>query len=90
MTDDKKRCSACRELDRYYVKGDKQFNKTDFGLCTKKQMTVNVKDCCGDFVLGYIHRRRLGRAKYYLNELLLQITALRCIIEEHSDDKKKE
>ena len=90
MTDDKKRCSACRELDRYYVKGDKQFNKTDYGWCNKKQASVNVKDCCDDFALGYIHRGRFGRTKHYLNELLLQITSLRCIIEEHSDDKKKE
>lgn len=90
MTDNKKRCSACRELERYYVKGDKQFNKTDFGWCYKKETSVNIKDCCDDFVQGRIHKRRYNRAGYYLNELLLQITALRCIIEEHSNEKDKE
>lgn len=89
MSDDKQKCGLCRNLERFYVKGDKQFNKTGYGRCSHKNAVVATDESCDGFTARYIYRRRYGRAKYYLNELLLQISALRCIIEESVDEQNK-
>lgn len=39
-------CSKCKYLDRYYTKGVKRFNRTEFGWCKKKRESVNVRGCC--------------------------------------------
>lgn len=82
MTDDNKKCRVCKALERFYTKGDKRFNPVNLGLCRETKTIVNVNDCCEKFAQRRIGRRLHGRTQYYLNELLLQITALRCIMEE--------
>ena len=81
------KCSMCRSLDRYYTKGDKQYIRINLGRCSVKKCIVNADDLsCDKFVRRCIKRRVYGRTQYYLNELLLQITALRSIIEEDTNE----
>lgn len=82
MTDDNEKCRVCKAFERFYIKGDKRFKPVDSGLCRETRTMVNVKDSCEKFAQRRIGRRLHGRTRYYLNELLLQITALRCLMEE--------
>lgn len=87
MTDDKKKCYLCQKLSRFYARGDKQYNKTDFGWCREKMSIVNVKDGCDEFVFRPNRRPLKIRTERFLNDILFQLTAIRCIIEEETDDR---
>ena len=87
---DTKKCYACKKLRRFYTKGNTRYNKTGFGLCTEKQNIVNAKDSCDKF--QFKQRRTIVRigAQRYLNDILMQLTALRCIIEEETNEPSEE
>lgn len=85
-----KKCYACRHLQRYYTKGNIQYNKTDVGWCRVKSECINVKDSCDKFTYRAKHiviRRGIQR---YLNDILLQLSSIRSIIEEESNDPSEE
>lgn len=79
-------CSFCRFFERYYTKGAKQFNKTKTGLCRKKQEQVTAQDGCKEFVKRPLKRRSARLLRYYLNEILLELHALREVAEDDRDE----
>ena len=81
-----KSCSFCRFFERYYTKGAKQFNKTKTGLCRKRQEQVTVQDGCKEFVKKPLRRRSVRLLRYYLNEILLELHALREEAEDNRDE----
>lgn len=83
-------CSFCRFFERYYTKGAKQFNKTKTGRCRKKQEQVTAQDGCKEFVKRPIKRRSARLLRYYLNEILLELHALREVAEDDRDEITKE
>ena len=84
------KCSQCKHFDRYYVKGVKRFNKTDFGWCTKKHECVSFRDCCERYEAGVRYRGISRRAKVYINDLLTEISAIRMVIEEEANGEQQE
>ena len=87
---DNKRCSQCKYFDRYYTKGVKQFNKTNFGWCTRKHECVSIHDCCERYKEGVRDRDITNsRLKVSLNDLLTEISAIRMVIEEEGGVKQE-
>ena len=87
------KCFRCGNLDRYYLKGVRSFERAPIGYCREKRQMVDVKDSCdkGCAKRGErLKRKFLGRA---LNDLLVQITEIRKYIEviynERDEDEDK-
>ncbi|MDE7164844.1 MAG: hypothetical protein K2O04_05435 [Clostridiales bacterium] len=86
MSTENTTCSRCRFLDRYYTKGVKHFDKTDFGWCMHKNKSINVReDCCDRYELKKSAKIPSRRIQVCLNDLLTEITEVRKILEAESD-----
>lgn len=87
---EKGKCYQCKNFDRFYTKGVKRFNKTTLGWCCKKGCEVGSGNSCGD---AYAHRAPTTKikslTKYYLSDLLTQISAIRELIEEETDGNEE-
>ena len=81
----KGRCYNCREFQRYYVKGTKRFNKIKLGRCCKKDETVRACDTCDKWKMKSVGDVTWV-AKHTLNNILLDISAIRQIIEERKEE----
>lgn len=88
MDNDVKKCYNCNHLCRYYTKGEKQFDKTKYGWCEKNRTNEDIHNSCENFQLKKRVKRVSGLVKYYLHDLLVQVTQIRQIIEEQCDDEK--
>ncbi|MDE5618361.1 MAG: hypothetical protein K2I79_02620 [Clostridia bacterium] len=90
MQDNNRFCYNCRYLQRYYVRGDKQFSKTKFGFCIKLKSNVHIRDFC----TGYEYRPRLRvsykKMEFYLNNLLTELSSIRTFIETKDNEDEKE
>lgn len=86
MEKEEGKCCYCRNFERYYTKGAKRFNKTKTGLCRKKQEQVTAQDGCKEFVKRPLKRRSARLLRYYLNEILLELHALREVAEDDRDE----
>lgn len=78
-------CYKCSFFDRYYTKGTKRFDKTRFGKCRKKNEIVDALDSCDECRIvnfNYCSKRAVRRC---LNDILIQLTELRQIVEEEND-----
>lgn len=75
-------CFVCKHFDRYYTKGDKQFNRTKFGWCCAQQTTCAAKDSCKNFSRTKYHKKSNRLISYYLSDLLKQLAEIRNVIEE--------
>lgn len=84
-----KSCYMCKFLDRYYVKGDKRFNKTHFGWCCKKACATNVHETCDNFTLKVIEKGVSNTVKCCLNFFLTELTAMREVLEEERNETEK-
>ena len=84
------RCSQCKHFERYYTKGVKRFNKTNWGRCTQKRASVSIYDCCERFKAG-VRDRGINneRIKVCLNDLLTEISAIRMVIEDEVNSEQK-
>lgn len=81
-------CTNCTRLVRYYTKELKKFNKTEFGWCCEKRKIVCVKDQCEHFERrAYRTKIRFG-LEHCLNDLLVQLSTIRQIIEEEKNENK--
>ena len=81
-------CYKCKNFDRYYTKGVKQFDKTKCGWCCKKQDIVTIHDFCENYILEHKSNKIIGRTNYYLDVLLTEITAIRAVIEGAYDENE--
>ncbi len=86
MENDRKKCNLCKQLQRFFKKGSVHFSKTDYGFCYRHKKIVYVKDTCDNFEYGSRRHILNKHTRYYLDKLLLEISALRCIIEEQTRD----
>lgn len=89
METTKTECYRCKFLDRYYVKGIKEFQKTNCGWCCKKQETVAIHNGCKEFSVKQTHKRNERLLRFYLNDLLTEISEIRKIIEEETSENKE-
>lgn len=89
MDNKKGKCSVCKFFERYYTMGDKRFNKTNFGWCCKKQSVINTNNTCDKFVYKPRMKVVTKGTRRYLAEILVQLFALRCIVQEQQDDTDK-
>lgn len=89
MAEDK-RCLRCKNFDRYYAKGSKRFNPTEYGWCLIRADHTITRDSCELFAARPTAGKKSDRpARYYLQELLTEITAIRQIMEEDSHENEE-
>ena len=88
MDDSGKKCYNCAHLCRYYVMGEKQFEKTKYGWCKKRKKCEEIQGNCEKFENRKREKRVNALVKNQLHSLLVQITQIRQVIEETCDDKK--
>lgn len=79
-------CRFCKYLDRYYTRETKMFQKTDLGWCCKKIETVCVTDSCENYVHKTRHKVMRRGIQRYLEDILTQLSAMKCIIEEEKNE----
>ncbi len=82
MENESKKCFKCKYLNRYYTKGEKRFNITKCGWCNKKNGIAYIQESCDCYVLKSNNRTRSRPIKCTLSELLTELSAIRCVIEE--------
>lgn len=68
------KCYSCKYFKAYYTKGYKEFNKTNLGLCTKSEKTVEKCDGCAE--LAFCHYTRIGRKEAALAAVVENINLL--------------
>lgn len=83
------KCYNCKYFDRYYTKGIKKFDRTEFGWCCKKIQTIKSDEACGSFIFKSKNKRSRILLELCLNDLLTQITEIRNVLEEDADDGKE-
>ena len=78
-------CYKCKNFDRYYTKGVKQFDKTQIGWCYVNRKDVNIHDCCDKYEL----KTRRGICKITLrsclNDLLNELSSIRQVFEADNE-----
>lgn len=80
MTNDK--CYRCEQFDRYYIKGEGRFEKTEIGWCRMTGNNVKAQGSCERFVAKRIAHKSRQAVEACLNNILADISAVRNIIEE--------
>ena len=82
-----RRCVLCRYFYRYYTKGIHRFERTDLGICRRRQNIVNKGDGCDCWEFNgrrqYLSKRA---AKNMLYEILLELSSVRQIMQELQDE----
>lgn len=89
MENKKKECYRCKYLDRYYTKGIKEYQKTRFGWCCKKQESVTIHNGCENFFAKPKQTRNMRLLRFCLNDLLTEISEIRKIIEAENGENKE-
>ena len=82
------KCERCRNLDRYYIRGTRRFDKTELGWCRATGNTVNVQDCCSRFATREEQKSRKA-VELCLNSILADISAVRSILEEERQENEE-
>ncbi len=86
MENEKEMCRKCKYFDRYYTKETKRYNKTKYGLCCKTRDNVGVEGHCDRFEVKPKRGKAKYMVRYFLNDLLTEITEIRKIIEDDEND----
>ena len=87
MDGESKQCYMCRNFERYYTKGVKQYSRTKFGYCREKRDNVGIHECCDKYGYRQHAKRTDGSALKYLSDLLTEISELRNVIEDERNGK---
>jgi len=82
-------CRFCKYLDRYYTKETKTFQKADVGWCVRKAEIVNVTDTCDGFLYKKHPKVLCKSTQRFLDGILTQLSALRCIIEDEKNESNE-
>lgn len=91
MEEKSKHCYGCRNYKPYYIKGNKQFDRCDIGLCTKKKSTVERHENCEQYTCMYYGRiNRKQSALEALAEHINILAEIKQILEEDDDEAIKE
>ena len=85
-----RKCYMCRFFNRYFIREETEFRRTEFGFCIKKQETARVGDTCD----SYIRKAKpfcYGPAiDLRLDGILTELTVLRNFMEEECREKEEE
>ena len=84
-----KKCCYCGNFEGYDTKGLRRYDKTKQGFCSEHHKIVENQDCCECWRTN--SRRHLVRnrvASRALYEILMDISAIRQIIQENEEEKK--
>ena len=85
------KCYSCGYFDRYYTKGVKRFNQTQYGWCQKQREAIKIQDACKLFCRKQKLKVRVRLSLMQLNNLLTEISEVRKILEadlaENNEDE---
>ena len=84
-------CFRCANFTRYYTKGTYRYNISKKGYCKKFKSLVSAMNSCDDWRSNHCKNyKRLSSRKQWcvkvLYELLLNISAIRQILQEEEDE----
>ncbi len=83
------KCVYCEHYEGYYTKGLHCFERTKQGFCKQHNKVVNNGDTCECWETNrhrfYFRKRVISRALY---EMLMDISAIRQIIQEEQEERK--
>ncbi|HIY78575.1 MAG TPA: hypothetical protein H9728_05980 [Candidatus Borkfalkia excrementavium] len=83
------KCVYCGHYEGYYTKGLHCFERTKQGFCEQHNKVVNNGDTCDCWETNrhrfYFRKRVISRALY---EMLMDISAIRQIIQEEQEERK--
>lgn len=83
-----KRCYTCGHFQRYYTKGIKKFDNTKFGRCCVKDAAVSSCNSCEHWKNRPPQRHIKWASLKALNDILIDIKAIRQVIEDAMEDDK--
>lgn len=81
-------CYMCINFKKYYTKGLKKFDPTDIGWCCEIRDNVNIHGGCEKFRRKLNRRKSNLAIKHRLSDLLIELTEIRCMLEEDGNDKE--
>lgn len=76
----------CQNMDRFYIKGNKKFDKTKCGWCCVKVGVVQIHESCEKFRLKKKRARYTFLLKKTLENLLTEISEVRKVLEAENED----
>lgn len=86
-----KTCDKCRHFERFYFKGTTHFIPSKNGRCKAKSRLTTTKESCESWEKRFSFRKvRIQCASRALNEIFLEIAAIRQIFEEENDTQNYE
>ena len=88
--EEKNRCYRCKHMDRYYVKETTCYRKTRFGRCRKHGENVGIHDGCGEYCPADYRRKSTRLLRFYLSDLLTEISEVRKVIEAEREGETDE
>lgn len=84
-------CYRCGNFIRYYTKGLYQFSITKYGFCNNKSDIVEGTDYCESWKSGHCRLCTSKKASMkVLSEMLMNITAIRQLLQEVDEEKENE
>lgn len=87
MKKNNKQCFRCEHFQKYYTKGNTKFVDTKCGRCSETKDTVTLHQSCGKWEQKKYHRFLSLFTKIKLNDILIELTEIRQIIEENENEK---
>lgn len=85
-----KACWNCRWYKAYYTKGWCYFDKLSYGLCKRKNQTVDKRELCeGWYSNSSLRKLRMKIALAKLEELTDSITEIRQVLVEEQQEKQE-
>ena len=79
-------CFMCQNMDRFYINGDKKFDRTKCGWCRVKVDVVQIHESCEKFRLKKKRERYTPLLKKTLESLLTEISEVRKVLEAENED----
>lgn len=89
MEQKSKKCCYCGNFEGYYTKGLRRYEKSKQGFCSQHRKIVENQDCCECWKKNSKrHSARNRVASRALYEILMDISAIRQIIQENEEENK--
>ena len=81
------KCFSCSNFSGYYIKGAKRYESTKLGWCRTNEEIVQSDGGCEHFCQKKFGRTSDRLIKYYLSDILTEISELRKLAEKEYDEK---
>ncbi len=90
MDEKRKECWNCGNYNAYYTKGFCCFDKTKQGYCSKRLEIKEKHDRCEFWRQNtHLNGMRKAMAKKALTDILINLSAIRQILQEEQEDKNE-